>query len=292
MKSALYTATILLCALSAFCSVLLWVSEQNTVEAKVLFGGFALGLELCKFAFFPMAAKLKGILSAGLYSIAFALLLLSITATVSLLETGAINNLSQARISSEIYQSERSNIESINVEIKTLQALIKEDVKNGYRARALSQGDKLAKLRSTRTQAVNILSSINVIPDSGIHSIFRSLAKLFDSNDKAVRFWVYVVLAVAIDICGIACLMLINSNAINPLRVISGEIMKSNASKSKDPNRIKQDIASGIYGDYPVMTKVMEKAGIRHPKAKEIFQQLLDDGSLMQIGRKYELAGI
>ena len=73
MKPTLYIAAFILCGLSAFCSVLLWVNEQSTIEVAFLFGGFALGLELCKFAFFPIAAKLKGILSAGLYLVALAL---------------------------------------------------------------------------------------------------------------------------------------------------------------------------------------------------------------------------
>ncbi len=296
MKTPLYIAAIVLCGLSALCSVLMWSGEQNTLAASILFGGFALGLEFCKFAFFPIAAKIKSILSAGLYLVAFVLLLASVVATVSLLETGVINNKSQARTSSDSYKIAKVTISSLEREINALQRVIEKDIELGYRKRAIEQREKLAAVKAEKLEAMRLMNNLELTPATGMISLFSTLGDMLNASADKVRFWVYLFIAVMIDVCGIICLILLSSGKSKKSKRVATVIAKHKETKqpqiAADIDEVKQDIKNGSYGPSPVVRRVMEGARIRHPKAKAAFDELLNDGTLVKEGRAYRLTGI
>jgi len=313
-RLALNIAAPLLCVLSASCSIYLWASEQSTVETMVLFGGFALGLELCKFGFFPWARELKGIWSAALYLVAFVLVLISVGATVSLLETGAINNMSQARTSSDSYQSAKNTVESLELEIRTLQGLIKEDAKHDYRGRALSQSDRLAELRKSKNTAIVAMRNVEIAPASGMQSSFITVATQLNVSVSAVRFWTYAVVAITIDVLAIICIMLLSApattNATNSLQVIapviapviadcneaeSSAMNDCNETKSSATNNyelIMSEINRGSFGNKFGVTNVMDALELRHHKAKTILENFCNEGQLVRVGKSYKVVEV
>lgn len=300
MSSILKVAAALLCSGSLFCSVGLWVKEQNTILAMILAGVFASALELCKFAFFPAASKLFSqdkVKSIPLFFLAFILLAVSIVATVAFLETGSNVTLSKSLKSSATHQILTKEIKSFDQQIATVNGLLQADLENNYRKRAYDNSEKLALLRQAKNKSVDKLIHLKVKPTNGIHSLFATLSNKTGFSETSVRQLTYVIVAVLVDICGIACLLLLTvSNAKEKTatleKTIANKTVVNESRKTNNLQPLRQKILDGCFGDKPVMRKIIEQEKVRHPDLKKLFIDMIKSGELRKVGKGVELAGI
>lgn len=301
-RLTLITSAILLCGTSLFYSVGFWVSIPSSIESKWFAGATAVAAELCKFAFFPIAAGLvKTSVSKGatVYCLATLLLLLSIVATVAFLETGSIEKIEKQQEESTTYQFTIETIKSLDQEIETLNGLIRKDMENGFRQRAFTQRPKLNELREEKLQAQRYLENMPGVPSTGVHSLFDNWANKLDKSVISVRQGFYLAVAVLIDVLGIACLLLLASNKITTVPVnakTETETPNINPTKAKRTTNnkqkyeyIKERIASGEHGDNPALRNVKADEKIGYPAAKRIFDALVSENKLRFDGNQYEL---
>ncbi len=296
----LHFAALLLCGGSLLCSVGLWVGEQQTLLAMILAGIFAVALELCKFLFFPVAARQfqqSKIIGALIYFLSLILLGVSIVATVAFLETGTQASINSSLSSSTTFQSLKINLANLQREIETLNLLMQQDLNLGYRQRSYAQLSKLAALRAEKKQANEQLLSFELTPQNGAHSLFEALAKQMDVTATQVRQAVYMLVAILVDVCGIVCLLLLalqgkKQPIVRDESSVQGFAATKNKVKQNAFFAVQQKIVRGVYGYKPVMRKIMKTEGLRYSEIKLIFSTLVADGALKKLGRRFALVGV
>lgn len=278
---------------------------KTTSNAMILAGVFAVALELCKFAFFPVAAAQLNqgnkLSAAALGLLSFLLLMVSIYATVVFLETGTTRNIEHITQSSGIYQQVKNTITNIDQQISTVNALMAEDLSHGYRQRSYANLPALQQLRHEKTQAVDRLQSLQ-ITTSGVQSLFASIASQTGASAVTVRLSVYATVAVLVDICGITCLLLLAGR--NAQKTFEEQLekqpekqLKKRFEEQPDEDLITQHsvirdaILQGDFGRKPSVRKVMVAYKISYPTASKCMQQLLADNELTRVGQRYELVG-
>lgn len=250
-KWILKTAAILLCAGSMICTVALWVNEQNSLWAMLLAGTFAGSLELCKFAFFPLAARTwetNRATGAFLYLLAGILLVASIGASVAFLETGTRQQLGEQQTNSAEYLAAEQNIASLQQRIDTANELIAKDADSGYRQRAYERLPELEKLIDQKNAAVSQLKTIDTASQEGAGALFEIVAEATRQQADSVRHIAYFSAAILVDVCGIVALMLLSTgiaegkpnvttkNEITPTKIGISELVK------QSQNRLPSDL--------------------------------------------------
>jgi len=312
-KISLLVGVVIVCGGSLLCSVMLWAGEQSSIFAAILFGAFFGAIEICKFSFFPIAAQLiknNRLAGVSLYSLAFVLLGLSIFATVAFLETGATQSNGLAKTTSTAFRAIESTVTSLDAQIKTLNANMLRDSQLDFRARAVTQSEQLQQLQGRKERAVSQLINFKAAHTSGVQSIFSRLSSVSGFDESNVRLTVYTGLAVIVDVCGIVCLLLLTAQPIRVTRPIETDTAKRIAAtrarytKKQAPTisetslehpapfnskSLKLRIADGEFGFIPVMRDIIKSEGVRHPTLKRIFDELIDDGLLVQSGRGFAL---
>lgn len=306
-KAPLFIAAVIFCGGSLLCSIKLGVAEQHSEFDKWLIGSFVVGMEICKFTFFPLAVNQSFAWSAGLNLIASVLLLVSIVASVAFFETGASNSLMQARASSEIYQSALSDVHSLDAQIASNnRAMETFSRKQNFGTATTNINATLNELRAKRDRALVKLNSVVVSPTSGLHSMFKSVASFLSVSVSSVRFSAYLLAAIIIDVCGIMCLMQLTRSKPDVIDIVAKPDVTHVATTKRNETKkiattvtqqnqnelarkIKRDIANGVYTENPIMRRVMEAEGIRHQFLKPIVKELENEGVLIKVGKTYQL---
>lgn len=303
-RLTLLICVVVLCGGSLLCSVGLWSSEQSSLFTQILFGAFFGALELCKFAFFPIAFELfstRKVTGTLLYLLGFVLLVFSIFATVAYLETGATVAASSARQNSHSYAYSSETIASLEAQIKTVSDNMASDSQYGYRARAAQQAALLRDLNQQKFEAINSINDIQVNDYSGVQSIFSKLSSTLSVEQSSLRLLVYTLLAIFIDVCGIACLIVLSIKPATkkqkqPVKkrsqeqlIKSVELVAETPKKSESIEAIKERIVSGEYGDKPIARDIKDKERVGYSKVKKAFSELVDEGLVHRLPKGFQL---
>ncbi len=322
MRPFTYLAATLLCGISLFCSVALWYSEQPTLIGSLIFGGFAAGLEICKFIFFPFAARSKGLSKFGLNLFGSLLVIFSIFATVAFLETGANVTIDSAKNTSFEYQAQLRTIKNIESKIQINMEAKAQAVRNSYRKEGRDYDLILDNLESDKQKALVILKDMTAISKNGTHSLFDSIAAILNIDLVTTRQISYLIIAIFVDLGGIRCLMILTNketkleikdpydtlDVTNVTKQIATK--KTNVTKRKKPTvtsetkscnqrnetlkpcneleTMKRNITNNHYGNHPTM-KGCITGTMRHPVVSQAFKELMEEGVLVKEGRKYKL---
>jgi len=325
MRLFTYLAAILLCGISLGCSVALWYSEQPTLIGSLIFGGFAAGLEICKFIFFPAAARSKGLSKFGLNLFGGLLIIFSIFATVAFLETGANVTIDSAKNTSFEYQSQLQTIRNIESEIQINMELKAKAAKYNHREESRAYDLTLDNLESDKQKALVILKDMTAISKNGTHSLFDSIAAMMHIDVVTIRQVSYLIIAIFVDLGGIRCLMILTTketkdeinnpydtrdvtnvtNETKPKKpIVTNEtkrVKPTATSETKSCNQkdvtkkpcneletLKRNITNNHYGNHPTM-KGCITGTMRHPVVSQAFKELMEEGVLVKEGRKYKL---
>lgn len=320
-----YLAAMLLCGISLFCSVALWYTEQPTLIGSLIFGGFAAGLEICKFIFFPAAARSKGLSKFGLNLFGSLLVIFSIFATVAFLETGANATIDSAKNTSFEYQAQLQTIKNIESIIQINMQAKAQAVTNNYRKEGRGYDLILDNLEADKQKSLVILKDMTAISKNGTHSLFDSIAAMLHIDLVTIRQVSYLIIAIFVDLGGIRCLMILTHKETedeikNPYdtRDVTNETnvtkqivtKKTNETKIKKPivtnetkscnqkdetkkpcnelETLKRNITNSHYGNHPTM-KGCITGTMRHPMVSQAFKELMEEGALVKEGRKYKL---
>ncbi|PHS20211.1 MAG: hypothetical protein COA86_02665 [Kangiella sp.] len=286
-KSLLAIAGFLLCGGSLFCSVALWVGMQNGLFATVLAGVFSGALEICKFVFFPIAIGLwikSKWFSFFLLLLAAFLLLVSIVATVSFLESAVIADEDEKLKQSMVYKITEAELLSLNNELTTLNKLIDKDAEAGYRKRAYQESGRLKELHELIGVKVKELGAVGVGVNGG--GLFHAVAKVLGETDDNVRLVVFSLVAVLVDVCGITCLIVVSRVDVKAQQAITKSVLVST-----DGVSIKEKIATGVYGRKLIVRNIVAKEKISYPVLKRTLSELINDGVVKKISGRYELVG-
>ena len=288
----LYFFGALLCGASLTCSVVLWAGEHQNFYAMILAGVIAGSLESCKFIFFPIAAQLwqqdkaKGF---ALYCLSGCLLVLSIFATVAFFETGSNATVKQAVTSSAMYQILSDDVKSLERQIDTMNQLLNADLKHDFRARAYNQNKQLDVLNLKKEAAITRLTNLRVEPINGIHSMFNAIANTFNANVETVRHVVYVIAAIFMDVCGIACLMLLVTTPYEikkTSKATADKAAKKVIVNDSNIEFIEQNIRDGVYGCKPVMRNIVKAESVSYKPLRVLFDKLIAEGVLIELAGK------
>lgn len=297
-KASLYFCVVILCGGSLLCSVAMWASEQSTLFLSVLFGAFFSALEVCKFAFFPIAASLT---SEGpwtrmsLFFLGIILLGFSIFATVSFLETSANQSTTNARTSSDTYQFLVNSLKDYEKQIELGNENASNDVESKiYRGRADNALSRIDGIQDKKNQALQRLISFEALPASGVQSIFSKWGEA-----STVRLYFYTFVAVVIDVCGIICLMLLSPTATKqkkkaPVKQqVQRNVTKSETvKKTKNTDAIEKQILDGEFGETFSTRSVIDGTGLRHPIIKQAIDALIDTDRIIRSGKYWKLMNV
>lgn len=240
-RVALWIAAFFLCSFSLTASVLLWVLEQQTVPAMVMAGFAAGGVELCKFAFFPIAANLKRfmpIFSAVLYITGTLLLIFSIFATVAFLETGSQGNISAEKTGNFTYQTKRKDIENIEKEIQSNIENKENAISQGIVSKSSNIDQRIDELKRQKEKKVSELNTLEVIPDKGMNALFKTMNEIFGISVALARTITYVIGSIIVDVCSIFCLMVLNANRVESSGGIGHNQQEYNMNVKPDDSKL------------------------------------------------------
>lgn len=152
-----WLAALILAALCIALPVHQWASIPQTPLLSALAGCAAFGLSLCKLTFFPIAyANLeqgRRLPAALLFLAASIALAVSISATRDLLDNVTGDRQHQRAVESQAYKAALNELDSINREIETLNALLAADQASAFRSRAYQQHEKLELARQRQREA-------------------------------------------------------------------------------------------------------------------------------------------
>ena len=275
------------------------------ILAMVLAGVFVMGLEVAKFSLFVAAKKSRGVVAqTGYYGLAMVLLVLSVLTSVAFFESGTVKGVEQAKRESLAYVQQVKQLNFINEQIALTQKLIKTDADNNYRQRSYEQMTRLNNLYDKHAALSEQLDLI-VAPSTGINSVLVSIGSTLHLRTEQVRFFLFFVLAVLIDVSGVACLLFATkSNSENTLTTVirkrqarrptanprdSPAVNHSKNSLTERAEVIANKVLVGAYGESPVVRKIIERERVRHDVVKCAFEHLMAIGKLSKQGKQYVL---
>jgi len=309
----------LLCGGSLFCSVMLWVNEQTFLLGMVLAGVFVTGLEVSKYTLFVAAKKSSKLYQQfGYNSLAVILLILSILTSVAFFESGTVKSIEQTKRESLVYQQQVKQLDFINQQIEITQSLIRADAENNYRQRSYEQMSRLNELYDKQSLQSHQINQIPE-PSTGINSVLVVLSNTLHLRTEQVRFFLFLTLAVLIDVSGVACLLFatrpreekyqqVNEKIRDspsepvvsnyPKRVSSKRpregnkqrrVNTANSTLSERASLVANKVLEGVYGQEPVVRNIIKTEGCRHDVVKAAFDHLIALGRLTKQGKQYVL---
>jgi len=319
-QKPLAVAAFLLCGISIIASVLLWISVPTEIFGKWLAGATAIALEICKFAFLPLALIMwkreQHGWSITLGSIGFILLIVSVSATIGFVQNANQQQQTEAQQSTIRYQTNLQQLDSLNKQVDQYHLLIKTDSDNGFRDRGYKGLNKLDELETQRTALVKEMSIPEKATQGEMNALTGSIAKQLDMDADKLQLTFFTSLAVLVDVSAIISLSFLSmhTKTTRELTTKSTTKDKTNNNKetfvdkreldiktirtihkptSKQPpskhQQIKQKLLTGVYGEQPVVRRVMESESVQHKVVKTIFDELINEESLLKEGRRYSL---
>jgi len=175
-----------------------------------IFGAFAVALEMCKYAFFPIGWWLwrqsKKAAGGVFVLMGFSLVLVSVGASVSFMEGGTRSGEQVQLQASESYQALSRKLYRLEARMDTRNALAAKGL-DGY---MITVGtDNLNNADSLESQWQLIFQERQQLEPQqveGVSVFFSLLADRLGVPEAGVRFWCFVSLAVFVEVCAVALL--------------------------------------------------------------------------------------
>ena len=108
----------------------------------------------------------------------------------------------------------------------------------------------------------------------------------------------YTLVAILVDICGIACLLLLVTQKVKKSeteqRIVTvqrniGSVATNLVTVRCNGETVKRNIVDRVYGEQPIMRKIIAAEGIRHPVLKQVFTALIQEGLMVRVGHSFQL---
>lgn len=290
IKFSLFILGLICAFISLLCSALLWISFANTLLDSILMGITSSAFVAASYLFVPVILRLidfkKWAMLMAVLALEAILAITSLMATIGFLESRYQEQSKQDLTSSNEYQHQQTGIDTLTTQINELIALAKKDRENGYRQRAERLLNKATRLSHERDRLIS----------QKIKHISTNTGNTLANDLGESRYVLWSVLAVLVDGCPMACFALVSLKA-KPTRTINNETQKpqlppKSAARAENNDalyeELSNEIASGKYGDKPAMRNIITEKKIRHATAKELFERLVSENIIKQVGNRFE----
>ena len=311
MKFTIAISTLLLCFVTLASTVLFWSSMPTDLHGKILAGVTATALEACKYAFFPAGVyylKKRNPGGIGLLFIGCILVFISVAATTGFLENAYNQQAQSAQQNSLEYKTKTQQLNSLQQQIDTLNALVAADAQGSYRTRAIETAKQVKLLEQQRDNALAEIKSYRQIAQGNAQSLFSTLSIPLGQSPNSVRQGAFIALAVIVDICAIAALLALGGMGKKPDPVaIVGEVQQitnptpqapakpptvqqpKNTALTQQENELAEKILAGTYGQPPAVRRIITEGNVRHQIAKKVLEYLVEQNKVKREGKQYQL---
>lgn len=293
LKASTFIFATCLAFVSMMCSLLLWISFTNTVLDAVLAAITSITLVGTSYIFIPVMMRLLEFRKFGYFFVIFILELIlvasSLGATIGWLESRYQSSYYTEISNSDLNKQNTIKFDDYTNRINQLTALAAIDAENNYRQRAerlLNKADRLSLERQSLTSSTS-------------HHITKSSGTTLANDLGESRYILWTVLAVLVDGCPMACFAILSAPGKRT------EKPTINTATTKTPNPIQKsfaenesiddlylslanEIQNGKWGEKPAMRKIILDKKIRHATAKTLFERLINENVLIQVGNRFE----
>lgn len=322
MRDPIHTCTwlaaLILAALCIALPVHQWASIPQTEIMRVLAGGAAFALGLCKLTFFPIAyanleqgRRLPALLLFFAAAIALAV---SISATRDLLANVTGDRQHQRTVDSQAYKAALNDLDSINREIETLNALLAADQASAFRTRAYQQHEKLEQARQRQREASTRLEIAAQAAGEGRSADFGKTLTIHAAGKPYTLESATGVAAALHLACVLAVLAVttwrpretLAAQEKQPAPVAAENPEQPKPEKKPTPRQPKPEKPAGLnkeqqllaerilrgeFGNSLAMRNVIKSGAIRggHARVKPVFDYLAQQKQIIQTARGFEL---
>lgn len=288
IKFSLFMLGLVCAFISLLCSALLWISFANSLLDSILMAVTSSAFVAASYLFVPVILRLlefkKWAMLIAVLSLEAILAISSLMATIGFLESRYQNQFKSELTNSQEYQHQQTGIDSLTTQINELMALAKTDRENGYRQRAERLLNKATRLSDER----------DLLISKKIHHISTNAGNTLANDLGENRYVLWSVLAILVDGCPMACFALVSLKAKPTQQSMTAKTLTppTNAARAENNDalfeELANEIAAGKYGDKPAMRNIITEKKIRHATAKEIFERLVDENIIKQVGNRFE----
>lgn len=306
-------AALIFCGTSLVFTVGLWISIPGGIGGQLVAGLTATALELCKFSFAPFGLWLRAqgrVVGYALLALWPFLVLLSIAATVGFLESRTMEQQQLNARGSLEYRTLQMQLNSLHLQIGSLNDVIGADVANGYRQRAIETTEQMRDLERQRSAVMAQLKSVQVTPSDSAGATFASLAMLTHSDADVMQHKGFLALAIIADVVGLVALLAFSSVS-TPVRTAQAEPIVSerltaaaeqsaptvyqqktfaeNVALNAEQWELSERIRRGEFGSRPVLRNINREVRGGNQVVKPVFDYLQNSGVLIRDGRGFTL---
>ena len=288
IKFSLFILGLVCAFISLLCSALLWISFANTLLDSVLLAVTSSAFVAASYLFVPVILRLlefkKWAMLIAVLSLEAILAISSLMATIGFLESRYQNQFKSELTNSQAYLHQQTGIDTLTTQINELMALAKTDRENGYRQRAERLLNKATRLSDERDLLIS--KKINHVSTNAGNTLANDLGEN--------RYVLWSVLAILVDGCPMACFALVSLKAKPSQQIITQKALTppTNAARAENNDalfeELSNEISAGKYGDKPAMRNIITEKKIRHATAKEVFERLVDENIIKQVGNRFE----
>lgn len=288
IKFSLFILGLVCAFISLLCSALLWISFANTLLDSVLMAVTSSAFVAASYLFVPVILRLlefkKWAMFIAVLSLETILAISSLMATIGFLESRYQNQFKSELTKSQAYQHQQTSIDSLTTQINELMALAKTDRENGYRQRAERLLNKATRLSDER----------DLLISKKRHHISTNAGNTLANDLGENRYVLWSVLAILVDGCPMACFALVSLKGKPTQQLITPKTLTPSTNAARAENNdalfeeLANEIAAGKYGDKPAMRNIITEKKIRHATAKEIFERLVSENIIKQVGNRFE----
>lgn len=293
----LWLLTLMLCLGSLSCSVLLFYSLPAGGFMALMFGGFAVALEGCKYVFWPMGWYLirngRSFQGLALQLLALVLVCVSVMASIGFMESGATaGDASQAK-QSDVYMALERKLLRLEARMQARNALALKGLEVNFITRGGANLDSADALEAEWQATQQELKALATVKATGAYALLAPVATGAGLSVAQLRYGFFISMAVLVELCAVALLWWLAlpapvakgvqtslKPADKPLQTVDATVALS--------KKALQVVAMVRDGAEPVVKRFTQSpVSIRHNHVKAAFDYLLTHGDIMRDGQGF-----
>lgn len=218
-RKVLFFAGSLLCLVSLILTIKLTLSMADDPFDQALMAALGTGIELCKWIFvslgFGLLFRFKGFLALPFLCVGIVVILVSIIASVGFWVAQEDIVSQNAVRSSTKYQAFVSLLQEKKLQIDALQKQANQDSQSRYPFIRERTKQNIQAIQGLQQEQYSILEKMEKVASetkSSTTPLFQGLAKMFKKPPEQIKFNVYVLLSILLEICGMMAIALARLN--------------------------------------------------------------------------------
>lgn len=290
LTAAIASAGAMLAVFGAWRTADFFASIAADGTDRALAYGAAAALTVCQCVFYAAAQHMQGWQKLKFLSTSFLLLSVSVIATAGWAESRYQANHATTLNSDTLYLLKLQRAKNLSKDASTITQAAASDRKANYRTKAaekIEQGTLLDDKLSAQ------IKELEQYKPSSTGNNSETIATAISQ----VRWGIWLLIAVLIDICQMLCAAYVSRN-VTPEKKRSEtppknheepapKLTATEETHSDLTDQIAHEINAGTWGDTPAIRRVMDAHKIRHPIAIVVFDNLQQRGIIRREGNRF-----